>query len=87
MESRIPKLEEMYDRIEAEEGRKMSQADGYQWGLDYIKDIQKQIERLQQRALERNDPAFYNNVKMSMQRARDAEDELRAKLDGAKGKQ
>ncbi|WP_268541819.1 hypothetical protein [Candidatus Nitrosotenuis cloacae] len=85
MESRTSKLEDMYDKIEAEEGRKMSQADGYQWGLEYLKDIQKQIERLQHRALEKNDPVFYNNVKMSMQRARDAEEELRAKLDGAKG--
>lgn len=84
MEPRMPKLEEIYDKIEAEEGKKMSQADGYQWGLEYIRDIQKQIERLQQKALDKNDPAFYNNIKLSMQRAKDAEEELRAKLDGAK---
>lgn len=80
METKIPKLEEIYDRIEAEESREMGQADGYQWGIEYLQDIMKQIEKLEQRALERNDPLFYNNVKLSAQRAKEAEQELRKKL-------
>jgi hypothetical protein len=80
METKTPKLEEIYDRIEAEERREMSQIDGYQWGIEYLQDVIKQIERLEQRALERNDPSFYNNVKLSAQRAKEAEQELRNKL-------
>lgn len=84
MEPRIPKLEEIYDKIEVEEGKQMSQTDGYRWGLDYLQDVIKQIEKLELLAVERNDPIFYNNVKMSAQRAKEAEQELQAKLDGAK---
>lgn len=81
MEQRIPKLEEIYDRIEEEEGRKMSLADGYQWGLEYLQDILSNIERLEMHAREKNDPVFYNNVKLSLQRARNAQHELKSKLD------
>lgn len=84
MEPRIPKLEEIYDKIEVEEGKQMSQVDGYRWGLDYLQDVIKQIEKLELLAVERNDPIFYNNVKMSAQRAKVVEQELQAKLDGAK---
>jgi hypothetical protein len=80
----ISKLEEIYDRIEAEQSRTMSEADGYQWGLDYLKDIINQIEKLEREALQKNDPLFYNNIKLSMQRAMDAQTELDQKLGSLK---
>jgi hypothetical protein len=80
MDTKIPKLEEIYDRIEAEESREQSQADDYQWGIEYLQDVIKQLDKLEQRALEKNDPSFYNNVKLSTQRAREVEMELRDKL-------
>lgn len=80
MSYRIPKLEEIYDKIESEQNKPMSEADGYQWGLDYLLDIQKQLERLEKTSLEQNNPIFYNNVKLSMQRALDAQKELTGKL-------
>jgi hypothetical protein len=77
----IPKLEEIYDRIEAEENKPMSEADGYQWGLDYLKDILKELERLEEKALQKKDPTFYNNIKLSIQRAKEAQTELHNKLE------
>jgi hypothetical protein len=62
----------------------MSEADGYQWGLDYLKDIINQIEKLEREALQKNDPLFYNNIKLSMQRAMDAQAELDQKLGSLK---
>jgi len=80
MSYRIPKLEEIYDKIESEQNKPMSEADGYQWGLDYLADIQKQLQRLEKTSLEKNNPLLYNNIKLSMQRALDAQKELAEKL-------
>ena len=80
MSFKMPKLEDIYDKIESEESRPMSQADGYQWGLDYLNDTIKQLEKLEQRALAKNDPIFYNNVILSIQRAQHAQKELQDKL-------
>lgn len=80
MSFKMPRLEDIYDKIEYEESRPMSQADGYQWGLDYLNDTIKQLEKLEQKALVKNDPVFYNNVKISIQRAQDAQKELQDKL-------
>lgn len=77
----IPKLEEIYDRIDAERNQPMSEADGYRWGLDYLNDIQKQLEKLEEKALQKNDPAFYNSIKLSIQRAKEVRVELQNKLD------
>jgi hypothetical protein len=80
MAFRISKLGEIYDRIEAEQSTPMNEADGYRWGLDYLKDITRQLEKLEQRALQKNDPVFYNSIKLSMQRVKEAQAELDAKL-------
>lgn len=80
MSFKMTKLEDVYDKIESEENKPMSQADGYQWGLDYLNDTIRQLEKLEQRALSKNDPTFYNNVKISMQRALHAQRELQDKL-------
>jgi len=76
----IPNLREIYDRIEAEENTPMSEADGYRWGLDYLKDIMMQLEKLEEKALVKKDPIFYNNIKISIQRAKEAQMELHSKL-------
>ena len=81
MAYRVPKLEEIYDRIEAEQNKPMSETDGYRWGLDYLNDIMIQLEKLEEKALLKKDPAFYNNIKLSIQRAKDAQTELHNKLD------
>ena len=80
MSFKTPKLEDIYDKIESEESRPMNQADGYQWGLDYLDDTIKQLEKLEQKALAKNDPIFYNNVILSIQRAQHAQKELQDKL-------
>ena len=80
MSFKMPKLEDIYDKIESEESRPMSKADGHQWGLDYLNDTIKQLEKLKQRALEQNNPMFYNDIKISIQRAQDAQKELQGKL-------
>jgi hypothetical protein len=77
----MPNLREIYDRIEAEENTPMSKADGYRWGLDYLKDIMMQLEKLEERALVKKDPALYNNIKISIQRAKEAQIELHNKLE------
>jgi hypothetical protein len=77
----MPKLEDIYDKIESEESKPMSQADGYQWGLDYLSDTIRQLEKLEQKALAKNDPIFYNNVKISLQRAQYAQKELQDKIE------
>ncbi|MEO9308828.1 MAG: hypothetical protein ABI337_00865 [Nitrososphaera sp.] len=81
MASGISKLEEICDKIEAEQNRPMSEADGYRWGLDYLDDIVKQLEKLEQAALKKNDPLYHHNIKLSLQRAREAQTELSKKLD------
>lgn len=81
MAFRISKLGEIYDKIEAEQSTPMSEADGYRWGLDYLKDITRQLEKLEQQALQKNDPIFHNNIKISMERVKEAQAELDAKLD------
>lgn len=83
MSFKISKLEDIYDKIELEESRPMSQADGYQWGLDYLNDTIRQLKKLEQKALEKNDPIFYNNIKTSIQRALHAQKELQDKLGSA----
>ncbi len=80
MSFKMPKLEDIYDRIESEESRSMSKADGYQWGLDYLNDTLKQLEKLERRALAKNNPIFYNDIKISIQRAQQAQKELQDKL-------
>ncbi len=80
MSYRMPKLEEIYDKIETEQNKPMSEADGYQWGLDYLKDIQKQLEKLEKMSLDQKDPILYNGIKLSMQRALEAQKELSGKL-------
>ncbi len=80
MSFKMPKLEDIYDKIESEESRPMSKADGYHWGLDYLNDTLKQLEKLEQRALAKNNPMFYNDVKISIQRAQHAQKELQDKL-------
>ncbi|MEM3064084.1 MAG: hypothetical protein QW177_01775 [Candidatus Nitrosotenuis sp.] len=76
----ISKLEEIYDKIEAEQSKPMSEADGYRWGLDYLEDIVKQLEKLEQAALKKNDPLYHHNIKVSIQRAREAQTELSQKI-------
>ncbi len=80
MSFNMPKLEEIYDKIDLEESRPMSKADGYQWGLDYLNDTIKQLEKLERMALTKNNPLFYNDVKISIQRAQYAQKELQDKL-------
>ncbi|TBR10136.1 MAG: hypothetical protein EPO62_04025 [Candidatus Nitrosotenuis sp.] len=80
MSFKMPKLEDIYDKIDLEESRHMSEADGYQWGLDYLNDTIKQLEKLERMALTKNNPLFYNDVKISIQRAQHAQKELQDKL-------
>ena len=80
MSFKMPKLEDIHDQIESEENKPMSEADGYRWGLDYLNDTLRQLEKLEQKALAKNDPIFYNNVKTSIQRAQHAQKELQDKL-------
>jgi hypothetical protein len=78
----MPKLEEIYDKIESEQSVPMSQEDGYQWGLDYLKDIEKQLQKLEKKALEQNNPTLYQNVRLSMQRSLEVQQEITDKING-----
>lgn len=78
MSYKIPKLEEIHDKIDSERVP-MSQGDGYRWGLDYLKDIYKELEKLEKKALDQNNPLLYKNVKLSIQRYEEAKAELEAK--------
>ncbi|WP_100183007.1 hypothetical protein [Candidatus Nitrosotenuis aquarius] len=80
MSYKIPRLEEIYDKIDAECSAPMSHEDGYRWGLDYLKDTQKQLERLEKKALEDNNPILYRYVRLSMQRSSEAAAELEDKI-------
>lgn len=82
MSYKLPKLEEIYDKIESEQSVPMSQEDGYQWGLDYLKDIEKQLQKLEKKALEQNNPILYQNVRLSMQRSLEAQQEITDKING-----
>lgn len=82
MSYKIPKLEEIYDKIESEQSIPMSQEDGYRWGLDYLKDIEKQLQKLEKKALEQNNPSLYQNVRLSMQRYLEAQQEITDKIKG-----
>jgi hypothetical protein len=82
MSYKIPKLEEIYDKIDLEQGRPMSQDDGYQWSLDYLNDIQKQLQKLEKKALDQNNPALYQNVRLSMQRSLETQQEITDKIKG-----
>jgi hypothetical protein len=84
MEFGILKLEEIYDRIEAEENMNISEADGYGWGIDYLNDILNKLEKLEEVALSKKNPIFYNNIQLSIQRARQTRNELHNKLAGLK---
>lgn len=76
----ISKLEEIYDKIESEQSKPMGEADGYRWGLDYLDDIIKQLEKLEQQALKKNDPLYHHNIQLSLQRAQEAQAELKQKI-------
>lgn len=80
----ISRLEDLYDRIDAEKNTLMGDADGYLWGLDYLDDVIKQLEKLEQKAIQGGDPLFHNNIMMSIQRAREAKSELEQKLKSVK---
>lgn len=80
MSYNIPKLEEIYDKIDVEQDKLMSQEDGYQWSLDYLKDIQKQLQKLEKKSLEQNNPLLHHNVKLSMQRSLEAQQEIIGKI-------
>jgi len=71
-------LEEIHDKIDSERVP-MSQDDGCQWGLDYLKDIYKELEKLEKKALDQSNPLLYKNVKLSIQRYEEAKAELEAK--------
>ncbi|HXG14430.1 MAG TPA: hypothetical protein VNK25_04805 [Candidatus Nitrosotenuis sp.] len=76
----ISKLEEIYDKIEAEQNKPMGRADGYRWGLDYLDDIIRQLEKMEQQALKKNDPIYHHNIRLSLQRAQEAQAELKQKI-------
>jgi len=80
MSYKIPNLGEIYDKIDSEQRIPMSQEDGYLWGLDYLKDIQKQLTRLEKKALDQNNPMLYQNIRLSMQRSEEAMAELEDKI-------
>jgi len=80
MSFKTSKLEDIYDKIESEESRPMSQVDGYQWGLDYLDDTIRHLKKIEQKALAKNDPIFYNNVRISIQRAQHVQKELQDKI-------
>lgn len=80
MSYKMPRLEEIYDKIDAEQNTLMCHEDQCLWGLDYLKDVQKQLERLEKRALEQNNPALYQNVRLSMQRSAEVMAELKGKI-------
>ena len=82
MSYKLPKLEEIYDKIEYEHSNPMSQEDGYRWGLDYLKDIEKQLQKLEKKAIEQNNPSLYQNVRLSMQRYIEAQQEITDKIKG-----
>ena len=82
MSYKIPKLEEIYDKIESEQSNPMSQEDCYRWGLDYLKDIEKQLQKLEKKAIEQNNPSLYQNVRLSMQRYIEAQQEITDKIKG-----
>ena len=79
MSYKMPNLGELYDKIDSEQ-IPMSQEDGYLWGLDYLKDIQRQLLRLEKKALEQNNPMLYQNIRLSMQRSEEAMAELENKI-------
>lgn len=80
MSYKIPNLGEIYDKIDSEQSMPMGKEDGYLWGLDYLRDIQRQLLRLEKRALEQNNPMLYQNVHLSMQRSEEAIAELEGKI-------
>jgi predicted metalloprotease len=80
MSYKIPNLGEIYDKIDSEQRIPMSQEDSYLWGLDYLKDIQRQLLRLEKKAIEQNNPMLYQNVRLSMQRSEEALAELESKI-------
>jgi hypothetical protein len=79
MSYKMPNLGEIYDKIDSEK-TPMSQEDGYLWGLDYLKDIQRQLLRLEKKALEKNNPMLHQSVLLSMQRSEEAISELEDKI-------
>jgi hypothetical protein len=76
----MPNLGEIYDKIDSEQRIPMCKEDGYLWGLDYLRDIQRQLLRLEKKALEQNNPMLYQNVRLSMQRSEEAIVELEDKI-------
>lgn len=80
MSYKMPRLEEIYDKIDAENSAPMCHEDQCLWGLDYLKDVQKQLERLEKKALEQNNPILYRNVRLSMQRSDEVIAELKGKI-------
>lgn len=80
----ISKLGEIYDKIETMQSKPMSEVDGYQWGLDYLKGIIEHLEKLELDALQKNNPLLYHNINLSIQRAREAQAELSCRLGSLK---
>ena len=62
----------------------MTQKDGYLWGVEYLQDIKKELLKLEERAKSRNDPRFFNDVRSSMLRALEVEEELEDKIKDCK---
>jgi hypothetical protein len=58
----------------------LSKEDGYRWGIIHLQYIQEELRKLEARAIERQDIEFFNQVRISLKKAQDAEEELKEKL-------
>lgn len=58
----------------------LSKEDGYRWGITHLQYLQEEMRKLEARAIERQDVEFFNQVRTSLKKAQDVEEELKEKL-------
>ena len=75
-----PKIRKMWESIDNQNLKPLTKTEGYKWGLAYLENAKKELLKLEKNALERNDPYFYNDVRESMLRAKEAENEILTKI-------
>ncbi len=73
-------MDRISDSIDEAKAKPMTEKEGYQWGLEYLQNVKKELLKLEARAMTRNDPLFFNDVRFSMLRALEAEEELEEKI-------
>ena len=72
-------LNSMWDKIDLKSKEEVEK-EGHVWGLQYLEELISELVELKIKAKKENNPILYNQLRISLMRAHEAQSELNEKL-------